>query len=197
MPERVPDINLLPKYERESASLFYIFITFLVITIIGYGVIGSYYFTTKSKLAEAETKYTELSDQAETLRIQVAQLESGGIDLEQSVLFAENYDMPTSYLVEELNDLLPDDGYLVDYTYSNRVADIVTHFESLNIVAEYTTELLSSEFVTDTKLSTVDSFTLREDEHDDEQFTTIPRYEAKYTLNINRQHLKGDLREDE
>jgi|SRR5690625_3571851 len=198
MPDRLPDVNLLPKYERQSAGAFYLFLAIIILTLLAYGFIGVYYFTTKSKLTNAEATYTELSEKADGLRAQVDELETGGTGLAQAVTFAENYNIPTSILIEELNEYLPERGYLSEYSYSNQVAEVTTHFEALDVVAGYTTDLLTSDYIRDTKVDNIETFLLKEEENATTvDFSTIPRYESKFTLQINKQNLKGASREDE
>lgn len=194
MPERLRDINLLPKYERESSSLFYLFIALLLITLLSYVMISFYYFTTKSKLANAELEYAELNEKVELLQTQLNELETEEGNLDRAVAFVENYNIPTSILIDELVELLPDHSYLKEYRYQTREVNLETHFELLDDTALYTTNLLTSNYIRDTKVDYIKTFTLKDEGG---QFSKIPRYEAKFDLVIDTHSLKGADREDE
>src|SRR5699024_201660 len=131
----------------------------------------------------------------DTLQIKKASLETDeGSAYEQAVAFAEYYSVPTSFLITELNRLLPDDSYLSDYTYSTSEVKIVSHFETLDTLANYTTKLMNSDFLTDVKVESINTFTLKEEETEDDatQFDVIPRYDGDFSLTINKQKIKEE-----
>lgn len=200
MPHRLPDINLLPKYERQSPHLFYFFIFMMIIILIAYALLGVYYFTTKSKMKTTEAKYEELTAEVDALYLQVNENKTDdNTSIDQAVTYVENFDIPTSTFIVEINDLLPEQGYLSEYAYSNKIADVVAHFETLDSVANYTSQLITSGYLNDTKVNDIDTFVLKEDEEDSEfvHFNIIPRYEADFTLDINKRTLKGEQQLDE
>lgn len=195
MSDRLPDINLLPKYERERVSVFYLFIALTLITLLSYVLIGFFYFSTKSKLDNAEAEYTELDETARVLRAQLEETETNKGNLDKAVVFADNFNIPTSFLVDELVNLLPEFSYLSEYQYRGREVDLKTHFEVLDDTANYTSNLLTSNFIKDTKVDYIRAFSLKDEE--EEPFSTIPRYEASFILNIDAHTLKGASEEDE
>lgn len=205
------EINLLPQYERKSQNLFYYFLLFLIVILISYSLFGFYYFSTKSKVKAVDIKQAELNVDMEELDMELNQETADEtLSIEQAVLFAENYNIPTSTLILELNDLLPEQSYLSDYTYSNKVSNIIVHFETLDAIANYTSDLTTTDFLEDAKVNGISTFELKEDadqdedEYEDEeivedeiQFDIIPRYEADFTLDINKEKLKGEQDLDE
>lgn len=200
MPERLRDINLLPEVREESslqANLFFIFVGLILLSFI---VMGYLYFSTNSKLQTAETEATELSDERDTLLTQKNSLEADeGTGHEQAVAFAENYAVPTSTLITELNDLLPDDAYLSDYTYRSSEVSVTSHFETLDQVADYTTKLTNSDYLSDTRVDTISTFSLKEEETDETttNFDVIPRYEGDFSLTIDKQKVKEESTDNE
>lgn len=86
-----------------------------------------------------------------------------------------------------------------EYEYGNQVTEVFAHFEKFDTVANYTTELTTSDYILDTKVDKVESFGLKEEvpEENIVNFNVIPRYEAEFTLDINKQKLKGESEEDE
>ena len=195
MPDRLPEINLLPEVRHESAAQAILLFVFVGLVIISFIVMGFLYFSTNSKLSSAQTKSNELSDERDTLLIQKASLETDeDSHYEQAVNFAEYYAVPTSTLITELNRLLPEKSYLSEYAYSNAQVNIVTHFETLDTAANYTSKLINSEYLTDTKVESINTFSLKEEEADDgsAQFDVIPRYEGNFSLTIDKRKIKEE-----
>jgi len=200
MPEGLPDINLLPKYERQSSKSFIIFIILIIIMIILFLFFGASYFITKSKLHSVETTYNELSKEVDELHEELKMVdEDESSSFDEAVLFVENHAIPTSIFITELDDLLPDYSYLSEYQYANQEAEVIAHFETLDTVAAYTTELTTSPYVHDTKVDVIETFLIKEEMADEDkgEFDSIPRYETEFTLKINKQKLKGAASEDE
>src|SRR5690625_1283170 len=185
MPEGLPDVNLLPKYERQRSGGMIIFIAFIIFIFIAYILLGTYYFTTKNKMATIDTTHEQLVEEKETLETQVEQLEAeGSPSLDQMIDFVENHNIPTSSFITELDYFLPDHSYLSEYEYGSQEAKVSIHFETLDTVANYTTKLTMSDYIIDTKVDVVETFMLEEDKQD---FDTIPRYDADFILQINQQ----------
>lgn len=200
MPGRLPEINLLPEYRRDSQLQSVLFYLFVALTLLSFIVIAYYYFTTNSKLESLSQESAELSEQRDLLAAQKAALESDeGSAYEQAVTFAQNYAVPTSTLIVELNHLLPENSYLSDYDYSSSGVNIQSHFETLDAVAQYTNLLTNSELISDTKVDSINTFTLKEEETEDvsTQFNTIPRYESDFSLTINKRKLKEESTNNE
>ena len=198
-PERLPDINLLPKYERQSTSLFYWFIAIIIFILLLFIAIGYFYITGKNDLEAIEAELAQLDETVETLELEIAGLSADDqATLEQAVAFAENYEIPTSVLVAELDYLLPSDSYFTEYQYRNQVAEITTHVETLDQVAAYTSDLKESEYIRDIQVDEIEVFEPDPDvEVNIVDFDWIHRYEAQHTIQIHKQHLKEGAEADE
>lgn len=197
MPERLPDINLLPKIERESYTKNLIILILIALIIISYILIGFYYFYTKKQLETLNENYSNLNEEVHLKTTELEQLQSGSSLLEQAISFVENFQIPTSIFITELDNLLPDNSYLSEYQYNNGSTNITVNFESLDKVAQYTTSLTNSNYIIDTKVDQVETFTLGESNEVEEQFDTIPRYRTNFTLITDKQKLKGESTEDD
>lgn len=200
MPGRLPEINLLPEFRRDNHIQSFFFYLFVVLILLSFVVIGYFYFTTNSKLETLSQQSSELSEQRDLLAAQKAELESDkGSAYEQAVTFVQNYAVPTSTLIVELNHLLPENSYLSNYDYSSSGVNIQSHFETLDAVAQYTNLLTNSELISDTKVDSINTFTLKEEETEDvsTQFNTIPRYESDFSLTINKRKLKEESTNNE
>lgn len=200
MPNRLPDINLLPEIRQESplqAILFYIFVGLIVVAFIGLGYL---YFSTNNKLSDAQTESTQLEENRDVLEIKLGNLEDqgGSANYEKAISFAEYYQLPTSTLITEFNELLPDDSYISTYTYNSSQVNVTTHFESLDVLADYTKRLTNSDYVIDATVGSISTFSLKEEtEGDDVNFDVIPRYEGDFSLMINKEKVREESTEDE
>lgn len=197
MPGRLPKINLLPEYKRDSNAQAVIFYLFLALTIVAMITISYFYFSTKGKLETVMNERTKLTDQRDILAAQIGTLEDDDLSLyEQSVLFAENYALPTSTLIVELNELLPPKSYLTNYSFDGAGVKIVSHFETLDSIASYTVSLEESDFLTEMQVDSIRTFTLRTGEEDETdrgtQFDVLPRYESDFSLKVHKEKLKGE-----
>lgn len=193
MPNRIPDINLLPIYKRERSLAVVLIILFLLLTLLFYVLLGALYFKTKNDLQAVESTHTHISGEVETLEAKLNTLVEEEHPIEDILQFVDHYHLPTSELITELDELLPDYADLKEYEYANYEVEPTVHFETLNDVAKYTTSLLHSEFIQDTKINTTESFEPNEEEQTDDEvdFNKIPRYKTTYSLKVNKERLKG------
>src|SRR5690625_1555879 len=198
MPKKLPEVNLLPTFKKPRESTPYFIMISMIIVLLLFILLGVYYFTTKSKLQTAENDYQALQEEIDQLQITIdekREADTEGPSLENAVNFAKGHYIPTSIFIEELFDLLPEHSYFSEYTYRANEANIEVHVETLDTVAQYTAQLKGSPYVTDTKVNTVETFTLKDEDID--PFEEIPRYEAQFTLLIDPLKLKEAERDDE
>ena len=195
MPQELPDINLLPKYEGQASSKNMLLVIFIALILISYIVIGIFYFITKSKLEAVNEEHTHIDEQVSELSVELQQLETGGSSLEQAYSFVEYYEIPTSHFIEELDFLLPSNSYLSSYEYNNGETNISVHFETLDKVAEYTSELTTLDYILDARVDDVETFAL-EAEDNIGVFNVIDRYQSHFSLLVHKQKLKGAVLED-
>lgn len=200
MPERLPEINLLPEYRRDSHLLSIVYYIFIALILLSFVALGYFYFSTKSKFETLSQEATELTEKRDLLAAEKEELESDdGSAYEQAVRFAQNYAVPTSKLIDELNHLLPENSYLSDYSYRSSEVTILSHFETLDKVAQYTNLLNRSDYISDAKVNSINTFSLKKEETEEGsvQFEVIPRYESDFSLTIDKRMLKEESTEDE
>lgn len=192
MPERLVDINLLPKYERrgEGSSIF--FFLFLLLTLAAFLSIGVFYYMYKGNLSDLEAEYLRLEAEEASLVAELASLDlAEGESLKSSVQFAEGQRLETSKLITKLDQLLPKQAYLNTYTYRTRETTFSTHLASLESVATYTSALTQSDFFQDVKLTEVKLLS-EEGKEDGRKY-----YEADFTIEPDRQRLKKETKANE
>lgn len=200
LPERLANINLLPEFEKQSKIGSVIIIGLLTIILLGFLFVGYEYFTTKNSLESTKSKQSTLQAEVDGLNAQLFSLqnENATDSLEDSVLFVDNYNFPTSEYIRDLVSLLPENGYLTAYNYSTLDAGITTGFETLDKIANYTTALTISDYNIDAKLDNVSTAVFDGiEEKEAYDFNDLSRYEANFSLEIDKSALKGESDTDE
>lgn len=201
LPENLANINLLPEFEKQSKAGAIIVFILLFVIFIGFVFTGFTYFTTKSSLTSAKAEQSTLNTEVDALRDQLFALENANAtdSLEDSVLFVDNYNFPTSVYIDNLVSLLPENAYLTGYNYSTLEAGITTGFESLDKIANYTTSLTISDYNVDARLDSVitNEFDTDEEEDTGYDFNELFRYQANFSLDIDKHAFKGEERTDE
>ncbi|MEK5322769.1 PilN domain-containing protein [Aeribacillus sp. FSL M8-0254] len=192
----IPEINLLPKSERQSSSFLIIFISFLIVWLICLSIIVYQYIHTKNEKKLADTRIENLKMDKEILETQVENQKNGQSgSLEEAVAKAEELTAPTSHLIEELLELLPNHSYLSHYEYENKQLSIQTQFESLDVAASYVAKLVSSPLFTNVRIKEIKTFTFEEaseEQADEEMFKEIPRYDVNIILETHSSALEDE-----
>lgn len=193
----LPDINLLPEYERENSLLYILFWIGLIISFILFGVLGYFYFTEKNSMKETDSLLQELYDEKSQLEEQLAALttEEETDSIVNAATFIENHLIPTSDFIDELITLLPENGYLSNYNYTYQSVDIETQFETMGEAADYVSALLASNYVKDAMINEIYTFELSSEENEageneEEMFNVIPRYNVSYTIDVDQSFMR-------
>ncbi len=193
----LPDINLLPEYERENSLLYILFWIGLIISFILFGVLGYFYFTEKNSMKETDSLLQELYDEKSQLEEQLAALttEEETDSIVNAATFIENHLIPTSAFIDELITLLPENGYLSNYNYTYQSVDIETQFETMGEAADYVSALLASNYVKDAMINEIYTFELSSEENEageneEEMFNVIPRYNVSYTIDVDQSFMR-------
>lgn len=193
----LPDINLLPEYERENSFLYILFWIGLIISFILFGVLGYFYFTEKNSMKETDSLLQELYDEKSQLEEQLAALttEEETDSIVNAATFIENHLIPTSAFIDELITLLPENGYLSNYNYTYQSVDIETQFETMGEAADYVSALLASNYVKDAMINEIYTFELSSEENEageneEEMFNVIPRYNVSYTIDVDQSFMR-------
>lgn len=193
----LPDINLLPEYERENSLLYILFWIGLIISFILFGVLGYFYFTEKNSMKETDSLLQELYDEKSQLEEQLATLttEEETDSIVNAATFIENHLIPTSAFIDELITMLPENGYLSNYNYTYQSVDIETQFETMGEAADYVSALLASNYVKDAMINEIYTFELSSEENEageneEEMFNVIPRYNVSYTIDVDQSFMR-------
>jgi Tfp pilus assembly protein PilN len=193
----IPEINLLPKYERQSTVLYRLFLIGLIAIILVFIGFVYVFFQTKADIERADEHNRVLEEQKNILDLQVANVGTSTPESLESVIdFAEGYVVPTSKLIEEFINLLPDHAYVSEYDYVFGAVEIESQFETKNDVSAYVTSLLGSDYMNDVKIEQVESIEFEGKEIED-KYDTILRHNVRYLLDINLAKLAEEAHQDE
>lgn len=188
----IPDINLLPKLEKERSESNVIYILLVIVALLALAFFAWQYFTARSEVIELESKETNLIDQRDQLQFELESLTvAQGGSLKESVTFVEAVSYPVSPLIDETQRLLLKNAYLREYEFDAEVVHIVVDFETLNDTAQYVSRLTKSQYFSDVQVTSVENTEIGDAKEDETNFNLIPRQSAQIDLIINKQFLSA------
>lgn len=195
----LPDINLLPEYDRRRSSGIILPLLFILLVLGAFVATGGLYFKWTKDLEQLTQQEKTVTDSVTVLTAQLDKLNQGELSArEESIAFIDGHDIPTSIFIKELYQLLPEHAYLSTYAYGNLQSRVTTQFESLDYVASYLSKLEHSDYINDAKINNVSTFELKEDEDSLlSEFDLFSRYQANFTIDVHALNLKGAAIADE
>lgn len=189
----VPEINLLPKMERQKSNSILIiaigFILFITVILLFF----VQYFSIKGDIETLTAEETYSVAEREDLKQLVNDINmSGQGNIQTSVSFAESVSKPVSPLLIEVNALLEEHTYLREYEFTNQSINISIDVETMMSLSKLVDKLLVSKYFSDVKVESVTSFELSNStESIEERFEIIPRYSAIINLVVNQSYLEN------
>src|SRR5690606_17727101 len=162
-----------------------------------------FYINTKNSLADAEQNLENLNHEKTQLEQEIATINTEGQNesIEEVVTFTEKHIVPTSYLIDEMMDVLPTNGYLSNFNYNYETVNIETQFEEMSDAATYIVELNKSEYVKDIVVNQMNTFEQGlsevEEGSEDDYYHAIPRYNVSYSIDIHQTNLREASDQDE
>ena len=194
----IPNINLLPKTHRRGSDSNLLLIVVGVVSAFVLTFFVWQYFSARGDVSDYTKQQQQLQDQLAQLQTELATLTSSipQGSLEESVSFVERVSYAVSPLIDEAEDLLPNNTYLTNYQFSETAVTIAVNFETIASIAQYVSLLENSPYFNDAQLSTVNELVLAVGESaeadatkEEEKFKEIPRYSTSISLAINESYL--------
>lgn len=195
----LPEINLLPKYERQNSVAYIIFIAGLAVCLISFAAIAFFYFNTKGNIEEAKTNTENLEQEKGILEAKLTSDGDHAASFETAFNFAEHHVVPTSDLIDELVTLQPNHSFLNEYDYNYQSIDIEVQFEEKNAAADYVIALNDSKYIKDVQVTEMDivEFMQDTDEATDQSlFDVLPRYKVTYSVTIDQAYVREEGGDD-
>ena len=189
----VPEINLLPKRERQKSNFILILAISLVLLITVILLLFIQYFSVKGDIETLTAEETYTVAEKEDLTQLVNEINmSGQGDLQTSVTFVESVSKPVSPLLNEVNTLLEKHTYLRQFEFVNQTILISVDVETMTSLSKFVDKLLVSNYFSDVKVESVTNFDLsNSSESEEKKFEIIPRYSAIINLNIDQSYLEN------
>lgn len=189
----VPEINLLPKMERQKSNSILIigiglmlFVTILLLILIQYFSIKGDIETLTAEETYSVAEKDDLTQVVDGLN----KSEQG--NLKASVTFADSVSKPVTPLLIEVNALLEEHTYLRQYDFVEQSIKITLDVETMRSLSIIVDKLLTSDYFTDVKVESVTNFDLSNSaESTEKNFDIIPRYSAILNLDINPSYLEN------
>ncbi|WAA08875.1 PilN domain-containing protein [Fervidibacillus albus] len=196
----IPNINLLPERDRKTGTFAWMFYIFIGIWVILLFTIGFQYFQTKTDNETLQREIDSLTLDKAVLETKVMEQSNNvGNDFQAAVEYVENLPLPTSKIITELLQLLPNEhSYLTYYSYTGGNVSIETAFETLDSVAAYVTALTNSDMIRDVQVDAISTTSFDSNEEVEMYFDILPRYNVLITIEVNISSLRstgGDVDE--
>ncbi|WP_163101785.1 hypothetical protein [Peribacillus alkalitolerans] len=196
------DINLMPQKEkRRSFQLLGILMLFFIVAAV-----AVYSWFTYEQQVEKEVRLQQQLSSLEKLANiqQEKQLQSADqsstSELETAVDWAENYPVSTFLLLRHLASLLPERGFLLNFSYQDSGdAQLTIQFDSSRESAFYLKRLEDSKLIKEATLLSIVTETVGQEEESQPiiKNDVLPRYITQYTVKVDLEALKLAEREGE
>jgi type IV pilus assembly protein PilN len=200
------EINLLPKKEPKNAALLFILLIAVVFAGLGSAV---FYFYMQKAEQEIES-LTKQIEQVKSLRIteeqKLANTQSlvAVQDLENAVNWAKDYPIKTVFLLKQLSNLLPERGFIMNFSYEEAgTIHLTVQFDTSREAAYYLKSLSDAEFVAEAHLASLTvedkndhNGTTKENETSETE-NVLPRYIGQYQIKVNKDVLKKLEKEEQ
>ena len=190
----VPEINLLPKMERQKSNSILIiviglilFATVLLLFFIQYMSLKNEVNTLTAEETYVAAEKVDLTEQVELINT------SNQGTLAEAVIFAESVSYPVSPLLIEVDALLEGNTYLRQFVFLEQSLEVSVDFETMTGISNYVEKLLQSDYFTDIKIEQISNFEANDDIEDSRiiNFEEIPRYSATINLTIDQAYLSA------
>ncbi|SDM80108.1 hypothetical protein SAMN05518871_102269 [Psychrobacillus sp. OK028] len=196
----VPEINLLPQFERRKSSNLLLIIGAILIGLLLI-VLCLQFFTLKKEIKVLEAQETQLVIEREVLSAEVTSestVQQGTHST--AVEFVESVSYPVSPLIDEIYSLIEANTYLRSYQFNETGILLSADFETMNEISSFIERLLNSAYFSDVKVETVASFEPVQEQDsasDKVNFDLQWRYSATIQLDINESYLSEGGTQDE
>lgn len=185
----IPDINLIPKLEKEQSTSKVVYIVLGVLVVLALAFLAWQYIGANSQISSLQSQQTTLQQQRDLLEVELTNLNTVNVNsIEETVEYVDIVSYPVLPLIIEIEGLQPNNSYLRQYSFGVDSVSITIDLETLSDVSDFVSRISNSKFFVDAQLTNVSQFTLGEGESV-ENFNVIPRHTANLTLTIDEIYL--------
>jgi type IV pilus assembly protein PilN len=188
------EINLLPKKEKKNFSLSIMIAFIAFISIFGSSLFVYYGKTLQTKADQLSTEIQNLNEalQIEQQQVIIAEKTNSVLELKKAVKWAESYPIKAVPVLQHLTSLLPERGFIQQYTYSQAGnVGITVQFDTSREAAYFLRWLNNSEWITEASISS-----LSVGGSDEAATDLVPRYIGQYQIILEREKLREIINQE-
>ena len=194
------EINLLGKKEKRNGAPYVILAVFLLLAL-GLGLFG---FMMQLKMSgqlamlEQQLQSAKQLNQVYGQKANEAKSTTAVEDLEATIKWVETFPTPTVYLIRHLTSLLPERGFIMNFSYADDGSLTLTvQTDTSREIAYYLKYLTDSPFFTEVNLNSITTTPVNPvNDRNRYQASDNPNYLPRYTGQLQLKVNKGVLKEE-
>jgi hypothetical protein len=174
------EINLLPKKVKKNFSLPIVIALLASVFIL---LTGSFFYYTNSLKSTAETLNADIQRLDESIRLEQEQMQqvqatNSVLELKKAVEWAKTYPIKSVPVLQHLTSLLPERGFIQNYSYSqDGKVGLTVQFDTSREAAYYLNWLKESEWIAEANILSLGISGTEVSE-------TLPRYIGQFEITI-------------
>jgi type IV pilus assembly protein PilN len=196
------DINLLPKKEKKNFSTSILAVLLVGLLVIGGGTSLYYGNTLKTETEQLNKEIFQINEslKLEQERVEQVQATNSVVELKNAVNWAQTYPIKTVPVLQHLTALLPERGFIQQYSYSDAgTVQLVVQFDTSREAAHFLKWLNDSDWINEANIISLGlgSQPDGEENRDLSQTEYIPRYIGNFSITLEREKIKEILYQNE
>ncbi|WP_442595252.1 PilN domain-containing protein [Neobacillus sp. D3-1R] len=190
------DINLLPKKEKKNFSVAIILSLLSVLFIIGTSLTFYYGFVLKSQAQQLSLKNQQVTEslRQEQEQVEMAQSTNSVVELKKAVEWAQSYPIKSVPVLQHLTSLLPERGFIQQYSYSEDGKVLLTvQFDTSREAAYFLKWLNDSKWIAEANILSLNLGSNNEtntEQTEVPQTEYVPRYIGSFDITLEREKVK-------
>lgn len=190
----IPDINLIPKLEKEQSAPTLLYWILGGVAVLALAFFVWQYIGATNSINSLKAEESSLQQERDQLFAKLEELNTSANQdsIEELVKYIDLISYPVLPLINEIEGLQPNNAYLREYYFGVEEINISVDFETLSEVSKYVTRLNNSDYFVDVLVNDISQYDLESliaEEGDLTTFNIIPRHTANMTLFIDSVYL--------
>jgi type IV pilus assembly protein PilN len=193
------DINLLPEKQKKNYIVFIIITFLLIVFALGATVLLLQFGHEKeqSEFLKGQILDTKMLTAIQEKKLNDYASSTAVTELNQAIIWTEKLPIPTVFLIRQLSSLLPERGYVLNFSYTDDgIANLTVQFDTSLEAAYFVKNLNDLPYIDQVNLtSLVTSAADDEPEIKELLDVMLPRYIGQFELKLNKSVLKNSVEE--
>ncbi|MFD1736028.1 PilN domain-containing protein [Bacillus salitolerans] len=188
------DINLLPEKQKRNFALYVVLFFVLTASIIGAIIFYLQYQhnTQQVKIIQQQIQDTKMLRTVQEKKLTDYASSSAVAELETAINWTQELPIPTVFLMRHLSALLPERGYMLNFSYTDDGSvNLTVQFDTSREAAYYLKSLKDSEFIDTVNLTSLVT-SAADDEPEVKELVSVllPRYIGEFQIQLNKSALR-------